>query len=67
MHIQVRNCCIIALTNLTLQVKKTGEKKKRAPPFHPTQIEELVGGVISIVELKDLTCKACFSSGHRGS
>lgn len=62
MHIQVRNCCVIALTNLTLQVKKIGEKKKRAPSFHPTQTEELVGGFIRIFVLKDFTCKDCFSS-----
>lgn len=42
MHIQVRNCCIIALTNLPLQVKKTREsqKKKKKLAFPETHTQE---------------------------
>lgn len=50
MHIQVGNRCIIALTNLPLQVKKTGEEKAK-------HTGEPVGGSVS-KELKDFTCKA---------
>lgn len=53
MHIQVRNCCIITLTNLPLQVKKTGEKKRSFSQTHPA---EPGGGCVK--ELKDSTCKA---------
>lgn len=64
LHIQVRNCCVIALTNLTLQVKKIGEKKKRASVCVGWNEGELVGSFVRIFELKDFTCKACFSSVH---
>lgn len=53
LYIQVRNCCIITLTNLPLQVKKTEEKKKVSPQTHTAE-----PGDGYVKELKDSTCKA---------